>query len=136
MTPHPAELGRLLGATTGDIQNNRVGAAIEAARRFGCTVVLKGHRSLIATPDEHVFVNPTGGPELATAGTGDVLTGVCAAYLAAGLEPAAATWASVYVHGAAGALAAEEHGSAGVVAWDVAENLGKAAERIVEGTWF
>jgi NAD(P)H-hydrate epimerase len=81
-------------------------------------------------------VNPTGGPELATAGTGDVLAGACAAYVAAGLDPTTAAWAAAYVHGAAGALAAEEHGSTGVVAWDVAENLGDAAERIVEGTWF
>lgn len=136
MTPHPAELARLLSVTTAEIQGNRLAAAIEAARRFGCTVVLKGHRSLIAAPDGRVFVNPTGGPELATAGTGDVLTGACAAYLAAGLEPTTAAWAAAYVHGAAGALAAEEHGSAGVVAWDVAENLGEAADRIVEGTWF
>lgn len=136
MTPHPAELARLLGVTTAEIQSNRLAGAIEAARRFGCTIVLKGHRSLIAAPNGRVFVNPTGGAELATAGTGDVLTGVCAAYLAAGLDPTTAAWTAAYVHGAAGALAAEEHGSAGVVAWDVAENLGEAADRIVEGTWF
>lgn len=135
LTPHPAELGRLLGRDTTDVQADRLAAATESARRFGCVVLLKGHRSLIAAPDGDVFVNPTGGPELATAGTGDVLTGVCAAYLAAGLDPTTATWASAYVHGAAGALAAVQRGSNGVVAWDVAENLGDASDRIVEGSW-
>ena len=136
LTPHPAELARLLAASTSDVQNERLAAVTEAARRFGCVVLLKGHRSLIAAPDGTVVVNPSGGPELATAGTGDVLTGACASYLAAGLDPFTATWSSAYVHGAAGALAAASRGSRGVVAWDVAENLGDAADRIVEGSWF
>ena len=136
LTPHPAELGRLLGTSTADVQAERLAAVTEASRRFGSVVVLKGHRSLIGGPDGHVVVDPSGGPELATAGTGDVLTGLCAAYLASGLDPMTAAWASVYVHGAAGALAALDRGSRGVVAWDVAENLGDAADRIVEGSWF
>ena len=135
LTPHPAELGRLLGRDTTDVQADRLTAVTESAHMFGSVVLLKGHRSLIAAPDGEVFVNPTGGPELATAGTGDVLTGATAAYLAAGLDPTTATWASAYVHGAAGSLAAVRSGSIGVVAWDVAENLGDAADRIVEGSW-
>ena len=135
LTPHPAELARLLDVPVPDVQTQRLAAVTEAARRFGCVVLLKGHRSLIAAPDGRVVVNPTGGPELATAGTGDVLTGVCAAYLAAGLDPFSATWAGAYVHGAAGALAALGRGTSGVVAWDVAENLGDATDRIVEGSW-
>lgn len=136
LTPHPAELGRLLGIPTSEVQAERLAAVTEAARRFRCVVLLKGHRSLIAAPDGRVVVNPTGGPELATAGTGDVLTGACVAFMAAGLDPFAATWTSAYVHGAAGTLAAVAHGTAGVVAWDVAENLGDAADRIMEGSWF
>lgn len=136
LTPHPAELARLLGIDTQEVQGDRLAAVTEAARRFGCVVLLKGHRSLIAAPDGGVVVNPAGGPELATAGTGDVLTGACAAYLAAGLDPVVATWASAYVHGAAGALAAVGSGENGVIAGDVAENLGDAADRIVEGSWF
>ena len=136
LTPHPAELARLLSISTADVQDERLAAVTEAARRFGCVVLLKGHRSLIAGPDGKVVVDPSGGPELATAGTGDVLTGTCASYLAAGLDPFTATWASAYVHGAAGSLAAASRGSRGVVAWDVAENLGDAADRIVEGSWF
>jgi hydroxyethylthiazole kinase-like uncharacterized protein yjeF len=136
LTPHPAELARLLDLDTSQVQDDRLGTATEAARRFGCVVVSKGHRSVIAGPDGTVFVNPTGGPELATAGTGDVLTGVCGSYLAAGLDAQTAAWGAAYVHGAAGALAALDRGSSGVVAWDVAENLGDAADRIVEGSWF
>lgn len=136
LTPHPAELARLLDIETSAVQDDRLATATEAARKLGCVVVSKGHRSLIAGPDGEVFVDPAGGAELATAGTGDVLTGVCASYLAAGLDSVTAAWAATYVHGAAGALAALDRGSGGVVAWDVAENLGDAADRIVEGSWF
>lgn len=136
LTPHPAELARLLDIETAAVQDDRLATVTEAARKLGCVVVSKGHRSLTAGPNGDVFVDPAGGPELATAGTGDVLTGVCASYLAAGLDPVTAGWAATYVHGAAGALAALDRGSGGVVAWDVAENLGDAADRIVEGSWF
>ena len=136
LTPHPAELARLLQVETAEVQSDRLAAVTEAARRFGCVVLLKGYRSLIASPDGSVVVNPSGGPELATAGTGDVLTGASAAYLAAGLETFPATWAAAFVHGAAGTIAAVGRGSQGVVAWEVAEYLGEAAGRIVEGSWF
>ena len=149
ITPHPAELARLLGRTTEEVQRDRVAAARDAAGAFGCIVVLKGHRTLIARPDgwvestasgrrrvvnpgrTWVVVNPTGGPELATAGTGDVLTGAIAALLP--FDPDwgfAAAWAGAYVHGVAGGLAADRFGPAGVVAWDVAENLGSASEDV------
>lgn len=119
ITPHPAELARLLEKETDAVQKDRVRAARTAAERFGCVVVLKGYRSITARPDGTVVVNPTGGPSLATAGTGDVLTGAVAALLAAGIDGFEATWAATYVHGLAGDLA----GETGVVAWDVAEAL-------------
>ncbi|MDQ3962747.1 MAG: NAD(P)H-hydrate dehydratase [Actinomycetota bacterium] len=119
ITPHPAELARLLETETDAIQKDRLGAARAAAERFGCVVVLKGFRSITAGPDGTVVINPTGGPSLATAGTGDVLTGAVAALLAGGSEPFDAAWAATYVHGLAGDLAGDE----GVVAWDVAEAL-------------
>jgi ADP-dependent NAD(P)H-hydrate dehydratase / NAD(P)H-hydrate epimerase len=130
ITPHPTELARLLGTTTAEIQNDRLGAARGAAHTFGCVVVLKGLRSLTADPSGRVVVNPTGGPELATAGTGDVLTGTIAALVAAGLDPFEATWAAVYVHGLAGAVAAETKGPAGVIAGDVAAALPVAVARL------
>lgn len=132
ITPHPAELGRLLGRSPADVQKDRIGAVRDAAQRFDCVVVLKGFRTLIAAPGRAV-VNPTGGPELATAGTGDVLAGAIGALAAAGLDPFEAAWAGVFVHGVAGAIAASDAGEGGVVAWDVAERLPRAIGSIRKG---
>lgn len=134
LTPHPAELARLLGVAPGEVQGNRLAAVIEASRRFGSVVILKGFRSLIGGPDGRVVVNPTGGPELATAGTGDVLTGICAAFMAAGMGPFDASWAAAYVHGVAGRAAAQSRGPDAVVAWDVAESIGRARALIATGS--
>jgi ADP-dependent NAD(P)H-hydrate dehydratase / NAD(P)H-hydrate epimerase len=123
ITPHPGELSGLTGASIADIQEDRLGAARDAAERFGCVVVLKGFRSVIARPGGRSVVNPTGGPELATAGTGDVLTGAIATLLASGMEPFEAAWAGVYVHGMAGDTAGRRLGPGGVLAGDVAEAL-------------
>jgi ADP-dependent NAD(P)H-hydrate dehydratase / NAD(P)H-hydrate epimerase len=126
LTPHPAELARLLDISTADVQSDRLGRATEAAERFGCTVVLKGFRTLVGEPSGRVVVNPTGGPELATAGTGDVLTGAIAALLAAGVSSFEAAWAGVYIHGLAGSSAAGGRDPSGVVAGDVASHLPEA----------
>jgi NAD(P)H-hydrate epimerase len=121
ITPHPAELARLLDSTTEDIQADRIGAVLQAASTFDCEVVLKGWHTVIARPGQQVSVNvnPTGGPELATAGTGDVLTGAAAAVLTATDSVQPAVWA----HGRAGELAREELGVRGVLAHDVARFL-------------
>jgi ADP-dependent NAD(P)H-hydrate dehydratase / NAD(P)H-hydrate epimerase len=126
VTPHPGELSRLLGVSTAAVQKDRVGSARSAAERFGSIVVLKGFRSLIAEPSGRLVVNPTGGPELATAGTGDVLTGVVAALIGGGLDPFEAAWAAAYLHGLAGSIAAQSKGPTGVVASDVADALPRA----------
>jgi ADP-dependent NAD(P)H-hydrate dehydratase / NAD(P)H-hydrate epimerase len=123
ITPHPGELARLLEVPTAEIQADRLGAARRAANDFGCFVVLKGFRSVIAAPDGAAVVNPTGGPELATAGTGDVLTGLTVALLAQGLGGFEAAWAAAFVHGEAGAAAAERVGTVGVLASDVTAAL-------------
>lgn len=128
ITPHPAELARLLDITVDEIQIDRVSAARRATEELGCVVVLKGFHSLIAD-GEQVVVNPTGGPSLATAGTGDVLTGVISAFLAGGLEPIDAAVAATYVHGLAGELA----GEVGVIAGDVVEALPKAIDLVRQG---
>jgi ADP-dependent NAD(P)H-hydrate dehydratase / NAD(P)H-hydrate epimerase len=130
ITPHPAELARLLDCSTEQVQDDRLEAATEAAHGFNCVVVLKGHGTVVANPRGEVVVNPTGGPELATAGTGDVLTGVVAALLAARRGPFEAAWAGAYLHGVAGSIAAGRHGAAGVVAGDVAEALPAAWDAI------
>jgi ADP-dependent NAD(P)H-hydrate dehydratase / NAD(P)H-hydrate epimerase len=123
ITPHPGELARLLGVSTSEVQADRIGHARRAADDFGCTVVLKGFRSVIGGRDGKAVVNPTGGPELATAGTGDVLTGLTSALLAQGLEEFEAAWTAAFVHGDAGAAAMDRLGAIGVLASDIAEAL-------------
>jgi NAD(P)H-hydrate epimerase len=122
VTPHAGEFGRLVGLSPAEVLEDRVGHARKAAAEFRCAVLLKGSRTVVAEPDGRVRVNPTGGPYLATAGTGDVLTGAIAAFLARGLRPADAAVLAAYAHGAAGRLAAVERGE-GTVASDVLDAL-------------
>ena len=119
LTPHEGELGRLLGAGSDEIKARRLHHARDAARRSGAIVVLKGDDTLVAEPGGRVAVNPGATPALATAGTGDVLSGVLAAMLAKGMEPFAAACAGVHLHARAGRLAAERIGAEGVIASDV-----------------
>lgn len=123
LTPHPGEMSRLLGTSTQAVQSNRMDVVREAASRFRCVVVLKGARTLIADPSGRVFVNPTGGPGLATGGTGDVLAGTIGGLLAQGLSPLDAAICGAFVHGRAGDIAAGELGAAGTIAGDVLNAL-------------
>jgi len=122
LTPHPGELGRLLGISTAQIQEDRVAAARGAAEETGAIVVLKGHLTLVASGTA-VFVNPTGNPGMATGGTGDVLTGLLAGLLAQGLDALDATLVAVYLHGLAGDLAASRLGEVSLAAGDLIEIL-------------
>lgn len=133
LTPHPAELARLLDSSVAEISSDRMGAARAAAGELGSVVVLKGFRTIVADPRGKALVNPTGGPELATAGTGDVLTGAVAALAAAGLDDLIATWTACFVHGLAGSVAASRLSSSGVLAWDVAESLPEATRLLHRG---
>ncbi len=132
LTPHPGELARLLGRTASDINANRIDAAREAARLTGCVVVLKGFQSLIAEPDGHVNVNPTGNPGMATGGMGDVLGGIITALLARGIDPFNAAIAAVYVHGFTGDMLKDEMGDTGLTAGDLAERIPLAIKRLRE----
>jgi NAD(P)H-hydrate epimerase len=123
ITPHAAELGRLLGCSARDVDEDRVAAVREASERFRCTVLLKGPRTLISAPGRPLLINPTGGAELATAGTGDVLTGVIAALAAGRREAFEPAWQAAFLHGYAAKIAAGKRGPVGLVAWDVAESL-------------
>jgi hydroxyethylthiazole kinase-like uncharacterized protein yjeF len=125
LTPHPGEFGRLTGLSSTEVLEDRVGHARKAAAEFRCPVLLKGSRTVIARPDGTVFVNPTGGPYLATGGTGDVLTGAIGAFLARGLRPADAAVLGAYAHGLAGRMAASELAE-GTVASDVSSQLPRA----------
>lgn len=125
LTPHAGELGRLLGEEPDWVDAHRLEAVRRAAERFGCTVLLKGADTLVAAPGQGVLVCDLGTPALATAGTGDVLTGVVAAFLAKGLEPGLAAAAA----SAACGTAAELLPRRGVVASDVAAALPRALEQ-------
>jgi len=102
----------------------------EAAHATGCVVVLKGFQSLIAEPDGHVNVNPTGNPGMATGGMGDVLGGMIAALLARGVDPFHAAIAAVYLHGFAGDLLKDEMGDIGLTASDLGERIPIAIKRL------
>jgi NAD(P)H-hydrate epimerase len=130
LTPHPGELGRLLGTDAKTINADRIGAARDAASRTNCVVVLKGSQSLVADRDGFVHVNPTGNPGMATGGMGDVLAGLVAALLARGADPLDAARAAVYLHGLAGDLLQHEQGDTGLSALDVAERLPLAIQRL------
>jgi len=118
LTPHPGEAARLLGTTAADVERDRLDAARAIARRTGAIVVLKGARTVVCDGD-FCSINPTGGPALATGGSGDVLAGLIGALLAQGARPVDAARAAVYVHGLAGERLADQHGARGAVATDL-----------------
>jgi NAD(P)H-hydrate epimerase len=126
VTPHPGELARLTRTSTAEIQRNRMDVARSFALRHHLHVILKGHRTLIATPDGTVFINPTGNPGMATGGTGDVLAGMVAAWLAQLLDAEAACKLAVYLHGLAGDWAERDHGEASMTAGDLVACLSRA----------
>jgi len=133
LTPHPGEAARLLGIETAAVVADRRAAVRRAAAESGAIVVLKGHQSLVATPEGAVHVNLTGNAGMATGGTGDVLTGLIGSLLAQGFEPLAAALLGVYLHGAAGDLVAAEKGLAGLAAMDLVEALPRAFEELRAG---
>ncbi len=131
ITPHPGEMSRLTGISIAEIQANRVDVARTFAREHEVIVVLKGHRTLIASPDGDVWANPTGNPGMASGGTGDVLTGVVAGLTAQ--HPGRVlegTALAVYLHGLAGDLACEELGENSLVATDLLRFLPEAFSRV------
>jgi ADP-dependent NAD(P)H-hydrate dehydratase / NAD(P)H-hydrate epimerase len=123
LTPHAGELARLLEVDSKDVDAHRLAMVLAAATQSEAVVVLKGDDTLVASPAGHVAVSPGGSSALATAGTGDVLSGVISAYLAKRMDPFHAACAGVLVHSRAGLLAAREIGDEGVIARDVIEFL-------------
>lgn len=123
LTPHPGEMSRLCGKSTRVVQESRMDIARDFATKYHLTLVLKGARSLVCGDDGAVYVNPTGNPGMATAGTGDVLSGVIGALVAQGLSPLNAAISGVYAHGLAGDLAAKRCGQLGLMATDVVDSL-------------
>ena len=127
VTPHPGEMARLLGTSAADVQADRLGMAVNFATTHHVYVVLKGSRTIIATPEGAVHINLTGNAGMATGGTGDVLTGAIAGWLAQLMDAELACRLGVYLHGLAGDLADADVGEVAMTAGDVLDHLGDAA---------
>ena len=130
LTPHEAEMARLLGTTAANVKRGRLAMAREFAAKYHVTLVLKGYRSIVAKPDGQAYINPTGNPGMATAGSGDVLTGMIAAFIGAGMAVPEAAVAAVYMHGLSGDLAAAELGERSTRASDIIRYMHMAFKNI------
>jgi len=124
LTPHPKEFERLFGETANEF--DRVLLALQKAKELNCIIIVKGHHSFIATTDGKGFFNSTGNPGMATAGSGDVLTGILTGLLAQGYSSVEAAILGVYLHGLAGDLAAKERSMEAMLAGDIIEKMGDA----------
>ncbi len=134
LTPHPGEMGRLLGIATQTIQADRLAMALDAARRWNAHFVLKGYHSIVASPDGQVFVSTAGNAGLAKGGTGDVLTGILAALIAQfGADDGARVLSlGVYLHGLAAELASRGTDQSGLLAGEVADAVPRARRKLLE----
>jgi len=137
LTPHPGEMARLLDTTTEQVQNDRIGCAIDFARIHGVVVVLKGAQTIVADPDGMYWINPTGNAGMASGGMGDVLTGLIAGLIAQGAHPTHAAVAGAYLHGIAGDIARDKVGEKALTAGSVLKTMPdvfKAIEEMVNPT--
>lgn len=132
LTPHPGEMGRLAGVSTGEVESDRIGVAQAFAMKYRIYLILKGARTIIAAPDGAVAINGSGNPGMASGGMGDLLTGVLVALLAQGYDPFAACRAGVFIHGHAADLVAADKGEIGMAAVDVQERLPYAIKEIMD----
>ena len=121
LTPHPKEFERLFGETVNEF--DRMELAMQKAKEFNIIIIVKGHHTLIATPEGKVFFNSTGNAGMATGGSGDVLTGILTGLLAQGYSPGDSAILGVYIHGLAGDMAAEEKSMEAMIAGDITEHL-------------
>lgn len=129
LTPHPGEFDRLFGPQP--TAEMRLRKAVEMARYYNVIIVLKGHYTAVVRPDSKIFFNSSGTAALATPGSGDVLTGLLLALMAQGYAPEQAALIGVYIHGLAGEIAAADQGEYGVLASDVADNIGRAIRAVM-----
>ena len=126
LTPHPGEMARLLDVTPDFIQGRREKIAKQFSKKYNAIVVLKGYKTIVAGPKGEVYINKTGNPGMATAGSGDVLTGIITSFISQGLKAFEAAKFAVYIHGLAGDLAAKEKGQLGLIASDMIEKIPQA----------
>lgn len=132
ITPHPGEMSRLIGLKTVDVQSGRKQTAVDLARKYCITVVLKGYRTVVAGPDGRCYINSTGNPGMATAGSGDVLAGMLTAFIGQGLDCFTAAKFAVYLHGLAGDMAAEEKTKISLIAGDIIDKIPQAIKSIAK----
>ena len=130
VTPHAGELGRLTGQPSAGVEADRVSSARDAAYQFRAVVALKGAPTVTAEPGGATYVNSTGNPGMATIGSGDVLSGLVAGLWAQGMDPLAATYAGVFLHGKAGDIAADCYGERSLLAMDICKHLPEAFEAV------
>lgn len=126
MTPHQGEMARLIGKTAEEVQAARKEVALQFAAEYNTVLVLKGHRTIVARPGGEYYVNLTGNAGMATAGSGDVLTGIVASFIGQGADAFSAAVMAVYFHGLAGDLAVKEKGPLGLIASDLLDKLPEA----------
>lgn len=123
LTPHPGEMSRLTNLSSKDIEASRLKTARDFARRYNCVLLLKGHRTVVASPQGKTYINHTGNVGMATAGSGDVLTGMITAFLGQGMNPFDAAKYGAYYHGKAGDLAVRKKSKASIIASDIIEQI-------------
>jgi len=123
LTPHPGEMARLMNASAAEIQNDRIEISRRFAQEYNVYLVLKGFKTIIADPYGNIWINPTGNPGMATAGMGDVLTGMLSSFIAQGFGIMDAAKLAVFSHGLAGDTIASERGEIGLLATDVVERV-------------
>ena len=131
ITPHPGEFSRITGKPISEIQKNRLTLAKEFASQYNTVIALKGASTVVATPGGESMINPTGNRGMATGGSGDVLSGIAGAFMAQGMTAKDAACAAVYVHGAAGDIAALRQGKISLIASDICDSLPMAFKRIM-----
>ncbi len=123
LTPHPGEMARLLHTSTKGLLHDRWKIALGVAEKYSLTLVLKGYQTILAGKDKKVYINSSGNPGMATGGSGDILTGMIASFIAQGFKPLQAAKLGVYLHGLAGDAAARDKGEWGIIASDLIEKL-------------
>ncbi len=126
LTPHPAEMARLTDKSVKEIELKRITIAKTFTRYYNCILVLKGHHTIVAAPGHQCYINLTGNPGMATAGSGDVLSGMIGAFLGQGLKAFDAAKTAVYLHGLAGDIAAEKKTQISLIASDIIEAIPEA----------
>ena len=133
ITPHPGEMSRLIALSRNGISRAKEKVAKDFANKYNVVCVLKGHRTVVARPGGKSYVNTTGNPGMAKGGTGDVLTGMIAAFIGQGIRPFDAAKLGVYLHGLAGDLAAKDKGEVSMLASDLLNKIPDAIKKFQSG---